>query len=95
MPAKQAGLAVKAERQSSRERAAPNKPDPGATPAKTRASVKAAGATAPASVQTPGRQALAARDARGDQDPLTRRLADAESARDEALRSEESLAEAL
>ena len=95
MPAKQAGLAVKAERRSSRERAAPTILDPSDTPAKSRASVKAAGAAAPASVQTPGRQALAARGARGDQDPLARRLADAESARDEALRSEESLAEAL
>ena len=96
MSAKQAGLAVKAERRSSRERAAPNILDPSDTPARSRVSVKAAGATAPASIQTPGRQeALAARVARGDQDPLARRLADAEAARDEALRSEEFLAEAL
>ena len=95
MPAKQADVVVKAERRSSRERAAPAKLDPSDTPAKSRASVKAAGAVAPASVQTPRRQALAARGARGDQDPLARRLADAESARDDALRSEESLAEAL
>ena len=81
MSAKQAGLAVRAERRSSRERAAPSKLDPGATPAKkVGASVKATGAAAQASAQTPGRQALAARDARGDQGPLARRLADAESA---------------
>ena len=95
MPAKQAGLAAKAERRSTRERATPDMLDPSDTPARSRASVKATGAAAPASIQTPGRQALAARDARGDQDPLARRLANAEAARDEALRSEESLAEAL